>query len=268
MSTGRAGGNGIRAGALVVTALLAALAASSCRLEPVAPRSELALARVPAAAPAGARGGAPGQAQVSNETAVPEITFLRTEVRQDTLLIRGQLRPRDSSYRPFYNPDVAGGWMLQVLLNTGPDAPGYWRGYDYIVRGGEWSPAAGTFIVRHITLESGTPGGWGPQCGWARFEPRTRGFEIAVPLDVVGSPASGLDFCLETFATVPCPECDGGVSAESVDFYFVTMDDLVARGAEVVPMRLPASRRAGVARTGRSATDADPRLAMARLSGR
>jgi hypothetical protein len=262
----RVGRTTARACALVVSATLLALAVGSCRLDPLAPRGTPALA----SDPAGAGGALPSPrwddvatpAPVGNEAVVPEITWIRVEVGRETLLIQGMLRPRDPSYQPFYGPATPGGWLLQVMLNTGPDAPGYWRGYDYIVRGGEWSLEARTLVVRHITLDGDTPGGWGPACGLAYFDPRPLRFEIAVPRAAIGAFGRSLDFCLETYATVPCPVCAGGVSAEYVDDYFVSVPDLDSRAVVVVPTRRPALLSAAGLRAGRAGTDAVPRLAL------
>jgi len=146
---------------------------------------------------------------------VPAMTRLRCEVRGDTLYLRGQFSV--SEHGDFYGPARPGGWMLQLLLDTGQDGVGYWRGYDYIVRGGEWS--GGRFTVRRITLDDSTPGGWGPASGHARFRLLPRHFELAIPLDALGGDDGRADFALETYLTVACPDCPGGVSAVGVGDY-------------------------------------------------
>ncbi len=139
---------------------------------------------------------------------VPVVRELRTELRGDTLYVRGQLHPGDPAYRTFYDPYRAGGWSLQLFLNTDQARTGYWLGFDYIVRGVEWSPD-GSFVVRRIAP---TDAGWGPASGAARFEIRPRTFELAVPLAAIGGDDGLLDYALEQYATVECPPCEGGTT--------------------------------------------------------
>ena len=64
---------------------------------------------------------------------VPAVRRIRTEVRDGALVVRGQLAP--GAHGDVYDPTRAGGWSLQLFLDTGQDGVGYWQGYDYIVRG-------------------------------------------------------------------------------------------------------------------------------------
>ena len=155
----------------------------------------------------------------------PEISHLRSEVRRGTLYISGQMRARSRTYVPFYGPATLGGWSLQVFLDTDPNHTAYWRGYDYIVRGVEWNRSANTFVTRRITLDPETPGGWGPQSGIATFAQRFRNFEIAIPISAVGSVDRGVGYCVETYATVNCAACDGGLTQEWADDYFAALAD-------------------------------------------
>jgi hypothetical protein len=170
---------------------------------------------VPAASYAGRSGPAlDGRAQV------PAITRLRGEVRRGTLYLTGQVCARRPRADVKYTPYQPGGWCLQVFLNTDRRSTGYWRGFDYIVRGVEWDPASGASVVRRITLEPGYPGGWGPECGEATLRVSRGSFIIAIPLEVLGGADGDLDFALETYATVACPDCQSGCSQEYAADYF------------------------------------------------
>src|SRR2546428_135495 len=81
-----------------------------------------------------------------------------------------------------------------------------------VLRGVEWSPTATTFVTRQITLDPTTPGGWGPQVGLATFSQKRRSFEIAIPLESFGGFESRVNYCVETYATIACPDCDGGLT--------------------------------------------------------
>ena len=56
--------------------------------------------------------------------------------------------------------------------------------------------------------------------GVTRFTLRPRTFELAVPLSAIGADDGMLDYALEQYATVDCPECGSGVSAEYVSDRF------------------------------------------------
>ncbi len=171
--------------------------------------------RVPAARYAGRGGGTPDE-----RAQVPAISHLRSDVKFGTLILTGNLSQRGSRAEQQYSPYRPGGWCLQVLLNTDQQRTGYWLGFDYIVRGVEWEPTSGASVVRRITLEPGYPGGWGPASGTATLRVSRGSFSIAVPLDAVGGDDGNLDFVLETYATVACPESDSGVSQLYAADYF------------------------------------------------
>lgn len=152
---------------------------------------------------------------------VPTIANLHTEVRQGAIHIQGSLAPRrEARSRSIYDPVKPGGWALQVFLDTDESPTGYWLGFDYVVRGVEWTPVSRQFVVRRITLEGEYPGGWGPQSGVAVFRERPRWFEIVVPLEAIGDDDGRLRFAIETYATVECPECESGFSHHWADDYF------------------------------------------------
>ena len=170
---------------------------------------------IPAASYAGSTAPVPdARAQV------PAITRLRSEVRRGTLYLTGQLNARGRGADAEYTPYRPGGWCLQVFLNTDRLRTGYWLGFDYIVRGVEWNPASGASIVRRITLEPGYPGGWGPESGKATLRASRGSFTIAIPLGAIGGTDGDLDFALETYATVACPECAPGYSQVYAADYF------------------------------------------------
>jgi hypothetical protein len=191
---------------------------------------------------------------------VPKITILSATTRDGMFVIKGLLEDRDPAVRTFYDASHAGGWMLQVFLNTDQiDTTGYWKGYDYIVRGEEGLPAARTMITRRITLEPQYPGGWGPMSGQAGYGFRGQILDLWVPLQSIGDDDGMLDFALETYAVEPCAECQGGVTEAFEDDYFGSTGG--APGATALAARagsmVPSGRRAP--RPGHS-TDADPAL--------
>ncbi len=147
---------------------------------------------------------------------VPAIINVRTEVRGDTLYLRAQFLARDPLYRTSYDPEEPGGWSLQLFLNTDQAPTGYWRGYDYIVQGSEVRPD-GSFVTRWIAPDES---GWGPMTGTSRFTLHPRTFEIAVPLAAIGDDDGLLDYCLEQYAAVDCPDCPGGFTAHYVSDFF------------------------------------------------
>ena len=223
----------------VAAALL--LVADSCRLSPLAPlrdpdrstgtgvggvtpASGLEVSPSPCRpgfVSAASYEGSIGSATSDELARVPEIARMRSEVSHGTLYLSGQLRYRDRwTGTVEYTPYVPGGWCLQVFLNTDRQRTGYWLGFDYIVRGVEWNPVSGASIVRRITLEPGYPGGWGPASGKATLRATRRGFAIAIPLGAIGGGGDDLDFALETYATVACPECESGHSQIYAADYF------------------------------------------------
>jgi hypothetical protein len=202
-----------RAAAVALMAVALLLSANSCRLFPTSPAHDPTV------------GGASGSGLEPAER-VPVITHLRGEVRGGTLYLAGNLAADGGRQELNYSPYVPGGWCLQVLLNTDQQRTGYWRGYEYIVRGVEWDRVSRVAVVRRITLEEGYPGGWGPSSGEATLRVSRGSLAIVVPLDAIGGDDGNLDFVLETYATVRCPECAGGYSHRYGADYFgaVTAD--------------------------------------------
>lgn len=209
----------------VATLAAVGLSATSCRLDPVAPLARVdlhpAIAPGTVALPAATDGGE----HRSNppESQVPVVGRLRGERRHDTLVLTAQLRPRDPHLQPFYDPSRVGGWELQVFLDTDPANPGYWLGYDYIVRGGEWDRVANTLVTRRITLDDTTPGGWGPASGATTLSIRGSELQITIPLAAVGEPDGRVNVAVETYAVVPCDACDGSLTDWFVDDTFGTI---------------------------------------------
>jgi hypothetical protein len=151
---------------------------------------------------------------------VPAITRLRSEVKRGTLYLTGHLETRDGGAEAEYAPYRPGGWSLQVFLNTDRLGTGYWLGFDYIIRGVEWDPESKVSIVRRITSDPDYPGGWGPESGKATLRPNRGSFTIAIPLGAIASTEGDLDFALETYATVACPDCELGYSQAFAADYF------------------------------------------------
>ncbi|TMQ69125.1 MAG: hypothetical protein E6K81_15675 [Candidatus Eisenbacteria bacterium] len=178
---------------------------TSCRSLPVSPRQ---------AAVAPGAGGDHEPTSWDVPSPVPAVAGLHSKVRGDSLYLYGALGPSASGPATPYDPTHPGGWMLQLLMNTDQAETGYsWRGIDYLVRGGE-PLGDGTYVVRRVVPESTDPGGWGPQSGAARVTTTARRFVVAVPLTAIGDDDGRLDFVLETYATVACPDCEGGISHE------------------------------------------------------
>jgi hypothetical protein len=162
---------------------------------------------------------------------VPVITRLRARARGGALRMRGQVAARGPRSGFRYDPYAADGWQLQLFLNTDQAATGYWLGYDYLVRGSEWSD--GCFVVRRIEPGEQYPGGWGPESGRCEFHQRAHGFLMMLPTSALGGDDGMLDYALDTYATVPCTDCAGGVVAEYCATYFGSS---VRRGRPVEEM--------------------------------
>jgi hypothetical protein len=150
----------------------------------------------------------------------PVIRQMRAEVRGDALVLRGSFEPFDTKLRRPYDPCRSGGWILQLFMNTDQAPTGYpWMGVDYLVRGSEVRPDGG-FVVRRVDPGDEFPGGWGPESGTAKFAQQPQDFTLTVPLASIGGDEGMLDFVLETYVTVACPECEGGVTHEWAGDFF------------------------------------------------
>jgi hypothetical protein len=246
----RHGAAALRAATTAALALLA-LAASSCRQNVVAPVTSLPPHLEAAAGADGPLG-------------VPVVTHLEAQSIGDTLYIVGRLRSRDRAVTPFYDPSHLGGWSLQVMLDNDPARDIYWRGFDYIVRGVEWDRISGTFVTRRIDLDDATPGGWGPESGLSTFRLSQWGFVVAIPMRAIGGLDHGLSFCVETYTTVACESCDGGLTQDYPDDYFGTLGNRRPRFATQLASRLHST----VTPLLRHGADADPRLAGLLAFGR
>lgn len=217
---------------MVVFAFVLLLLLSSCRSVPVSPVSgqltELSTSQPesPSAGPA-----------ISEVELTPAVVGLRASVRDGILHLSGTIRPQ----RLAYDPEHAGGWMLQLFLNTDQAETGYpWMGVDYVVRGSERSAGGEEMTVRRIEPGFGDPGGWGPQSGVAQFTQRGSMFVLQVPMAALGGDDGVMDFVLETYTTVNCAKCEGGVTHYRLaDYSGVTriqrgMQIVAASGSEVV----------------------------------
>jgi hypothetical protein len=213
-----------RAVAVAVVAAALLFSANSCRLSPVSP------VHAPAAGGAGGPGlafapgdappGPAGRSARDEGAQVPTITRLHGEVKHGTLCLTGDLVVEGDRAGLKYSPSETGGWCLQVFLDTDQAQTGYWRGYEYVVRGTEWDPASRVIVVRRITLEPGYPGGWGPASGAATLRVSRGSFALTIPLGAIGGDDGNLDFALETYATVPCAACPSGCSHWYAADYF------------------------------------------------
>src|SRR5262249_35915267 len=93
----------------------------------------------------------------------PVMTGLHSVIQGGDLVFTAHFTPARLHFP--YDPVNPGGWMLQLFVNTDQDPSGYWKGYDYVIRGGEKNPD-GTYVVRQ-TMGGGGEGGWGAISGAA-----------------------------------------------------------------------------------------------------
>jgi len=155
----------------------------------------------------------------SQRLQAPVMRDLHSQIQGNDLVFTATFTPRIGGGRFFYDPERVGGWMLQMFLNTDQDPSGYWRGYDYIVRGGEKNPD-GTYVIRQ-TMGGGGDGGWGAVSGAATLVAASS-LELHVPLAALGGDDGYMDYALELYATVACPECPGGYTQVAVKDLFGT----------------------------------------------
>ena len=147
----------------------------------------------------------------------PVMAGLHSEIQGADLVFTARFNPASRHF--IYDPVHPGGWMLQLFLNTDQDPSGYWKGYDYVVRGGEKNPD-GTYVVRQ-TMGGGGEGGWGAVSGAATLL-ADDALELRVPLAALGNDDGYVDFALELYATVSCPECPDGYTQVVVKDLFGT----------------------------------------------
>src|SRR5262249_29637678 len=93
----------------------------------------------------------------------PIMVGLRSVVGSSDVVFTARFNPASRHF--VYDPALPGGWMLQLFLDTDQAPSGYWKGYDYVVRGGETNPD-GSYVVRE-TMGGGGDGGWGAVSGAA-----------------------------------------------------------------------------------------------------
>jgi hypothetical protein len=136
------------------------------------------------------------------------------------LFILARFQPTAPWARPSYDPQRDGAWVMQLFMNTDQEPSGYpWMGIDYLVRGTEIL-AGRRFVVRHVTLDPDSPGGWGPQSGSARFALHPQSLLLAIPLSAIGNDDGAMDFVFETYLTAACPDCPGGFNQIYLADYF------------------------------------------------
>ncbi len=225
-----------RPAALAAVAAALLFAAGSCRLSPTSPAHDPTVGGWgdPTAALAPGGGHAPPP-WPTGEDRVPVITHLSGTVVNGTLHLTGNLQAAGPRSEMEYSPYEPGGWCLQVLVNTDQRRTGYWLGYEYVVRGVEWDAATRLAVVRRITLDDAYPGGWGPSSGEATLRVSRGSFALAVPLAAIGDDDGDLDFVLEVFLTVACPECTDGYAQTYGAHYF----GVVSSRAPAAPARGP-----------------------------
>jgi len=245
----------VRALLLATCAVALALTASSCRVDPLSTvRPETAVVAATPGGEVATDPTGPGDPELAQ---VPLFTLLHAQIKGDALVLTGRVRPRSFKRMPVYDPYHAGGWALQLFVDANPDVNTYWLGYEHLVRGVEWDPGRGTMVTRSITLEDGYPGGWGPSTGFSEFRQTRLGFTLTVPLATLGGSVDHVNFALETYATVACDGCDGGVAQNFAEDYFGSAN---AKGGVISPPdRTPESLR-GIALATHGAS-ADVRLA-------
>src|SRR5262249_38187255 len=142
---------------------------------------------------------------------------LRSVVGSSDVVFTARFNPASRHF--VYDPALPGGWMLQLFLDTDQAPSGYWKGYDYVVRGGETNPD-GSYVVRE-TMGGGGDGGWGAVSGAATLVANDA-LELHVPLAALGNDDGYLNCALELYATVPCAECPGGYTQVVVKDMFGT----------------------------------------------
>jgi hypothetical protein len=214
------------------------LAIGACRMSghAFATSPEVAVGRMPDDARRPADGAAP-------DPAAPMLVHLQFRRAADTLHVTAHFVRRDPRVRTFFDPYTAGGWSFQLFLNTDALPSGYWRGYDYVVRGVELSRER-TIPIRLTTGEPAGPDGWGPECAHVTLSTDGMTVSFPIPLAALGSPAGEVEFALETYVTHACPACPGGVSQDYAADYFGVADD----GARhPLAFESPRERRLGVA---------------------
>ncbi len=187
------------------------LTLTSCREAPLAPAT--ARERDSATAPGPVEPG------------VLTLRMLRADVIDGTLRVRAVIATPPGE-RAFYSSQEVGGWFVQLFLNTDQSPTGYAAGYELVVRGGEPTGASSCPVRR--TDGGNGPGGWGDAVGEATLDVDGRTLLITVPLASIDADGR-LDYALETYVTVACDACEGGIGAEFTSGMSGTTDSRIAR---------------------------------------
>ena len=164
--------------------------------------------------PAAAAWETPSQAQV------PVLGAITTEVENGQWVIRATMIPRDPN--PFYSVSQAGAWSLQLFFNTDQQPTGYADGYEFET--GWWADEVEPFAVRGPIPACCD---WGEVSGYAGLQILRNRVTVRVPLSAIRDDGA-LNWRLETFSTIACPECPSGVTAEFSDHYSGTTSILTA----------------------------------------
>ena len=194
------------------------LCASGCRSvlapEEASTTSQLAGPQRGNTAPAAVAWETPSQGQV------PVLGGITTEVENGLWVMRATMIPRDPN--PFYSVSQAGAWSLQLFFNTDQRPTGYADGYDFET--GWWGDEVEPFVVRGPIPACCD---WGEVSGYAGMQILLNRITVRVPLSAIRDDGA-LNWRLETFSTVACPECPSGVTAEFSDGYSGTTSILTA----------------------------------------
>jgi hypothetical protein len=117
---------------------------------------------------------------------------------------------------PGYDPFAADGWSFQVFIDTDQRASGY-LGYDFLTRDTEPDLEGRQIRVRRTTGGIDTnPGGWGDAVDVVPLFGHEARLEFRVPLAVLDDGDGREDYRVEFYRTVPCEQCDGGLTHEYV----------------------------------------------------
>jgi hypothetical protein len=177
-------------------------------------------------APAALAWETPSQAQVP-------VLAITTNVENGQWVLRATMIPRDPN--PFYSVSQAGAWSLQLFFNTDQQPTGYADGYDFET--GWWADEVEPFTVRGPIPSCCD---WGEVSGYAGLQILRNRVTVRVPLSAIRDDG-GLNWRLETFSTIACPECPSGVTAEFSDLYTGSTSVLTASNMQRVVQsgRLP-----------------------------
>jgi hypothetical protein len=164
---------------------------------------------------------------------VPDFSQVRVRYTDGFLQVEARASVPWSS-APF-DAERPGGWCFQIFVDADQRSTGYARGFDYLVRAIEATPAGGADL-RH-TEGGGGPGGWGERVGRIAMQTEEGAIHCAIPLELLGPDDGRVDYVLEIYRTVALPGSGGTrVAHEFVANYhgtsvpFGAQDGAVRRG--------------------------------------